>query len=149
MMDAGLVYLNEECKYDRLGSRNDTPGAGCYFSNMAQPRNDWYFNEWLAYFDKSQADVSGDLEWNKSKVSLFASGKQRFHRDDINDLAAYLHLEPFELLLPPDRAMAFRAFRASAEQVIKEAPEPANFWTEKLARGQHRKPAKKGTGTHG
>jgi hypothetical protein len=85
---------------------------------MAKPGHDWYFNQWLAYFDKSQADVVEGLEWNKSKVSLFASGKQRYHRDDINQLAAFLNLEPFELLLPPDRAMAMRQYRASAEKIV-------------------------------
>lgn len=122
--------------------------VGWYPSRMAEPRHDWYFNEWLAYFDKSQADVSSALEWNKSKASLFSSGKQRYHRDDVNGLAALLHLEPFELLMPPDRAMAFRAFRASAETVVKEAPEPTNFWTEKLAREGQSAPKRK-TGTNG
>lgn len=89
-----------------------------YVQGMAKPRHDWYFNQWLAYAEKTQAEVARDLDWNKSKVSLFASGEQRYHRDDINTLAAYLNLEPFELLLPPERAMAMRQYRASAERIV-------------------------------
>ncbi|MBO9380422.1 transcriptional regulator [Sphingomonas histidinilytica] len=87
---------------------------------MAKPGHDWYFNQWLAHFEKSQADVVQALEWNKSKVSLFASGKQRYHRDDVNQLAAYLNLEPFELLLPPDRAMAIRRLRENAIRIASD-----------------------------
>lgn len=85
---------------------------------MAAPRHDWYFNQWLTHCGKTQANLVNDLGWNKSKASLFAKGEQRYHRDDINQLAAYLHLEPFELLLPPDRAMALRQYRASAEKIV-------------------------------
>lgn len=148
-MSLGLDYLNDDGKPFRLGGRNDTSPCEWYFPGMAKPQHDWYFNEWLAYFEKTQADVASALEWNKSKVSLFASGSQRYHRDDINDLAAYFHLEPFELLLPPERAMSLRSMRASAEQVIKEVPQPQSIWTERIARERANKPGKKGTGTHG
>lgn len=113
-----LDSLNHNCNPKCLGSRNDRLAGLWYERGMAKPGHDWYFSQWLAYFDKSQADVVEALDWNKSKVSLFASGKQRYHRDDINQLASFLNLEPFELLLPPERAMAMRQYRASAERIV-------------------------------
>lgn len=120
---------------------------------MAKPRHDWYFNEWLAYFEKSQADVSSALEWNKAKVSLFAAGKQRYHRDDLNELAALLNLEPFELLMPPDRAMMYRqviAEGAKAAKLVHDA-EPANHLGMVAARKRaaQKGEGRKKTGTHG
>lgn len=118
IMAAGLDYLNERGKRVCLDMRNDAGGGGWYSSAMAKPRHDWYFNQWLTHFKKTQADLVNALDWNKSKASMFASGKQRYHRDDVNDLAAYFNLEPFELLLPPERAMALRQLRASAEKIV-------------------------------
>lgn len=121
---------------------------------MVKPRHDWYVSEWLAYFGKKQADIVNDLDWNKARISLMASGKQPYNREAINDIAAYLHLEPFEMLLPPERAMAIRQMRASAEQIVTLAHEnePIDLWAEKLAReAQEARPRtpKKGTGTDG
>ncbi len=85
---------------------------------MAAPLHDWYASEWLRHFKKKQADVVRDLDWNKAKVSLTVAGKQPYGRDDLNELAEYLHLEPFEMLLPPERAMSYRQLRSSAEQIV-------------------------------
>lgn len=54
---------------------------------MATPRFDWYLKEWLATLGKKQADLVRDLDWNKAKVSLTASGKQPYTRDDINEIS--------------------------------------------------------------
>jgi hypothetical protein len=110
---------------------------------MARPQHDWYVKEWLAYYGKKQSDVVKDLDWNKAKISLTASGKQPYDRDDVNEIATWLNLEPFELLLPPDRAMAIRQYRASAEQIVTlahdtEPAKPENV--EKLFDHKPRKP---------
>lgn len=111
---------------------------------MAAPQHDWYFKQWLLHFEKIQAEVVKDLGWNKSKASLMFNDKQRYHRDDVNEIAAYLNIEPFELLLPPERAMALRQYRASAEQIVTLAHDaetaPVN--------DSPQKPVKR-TGTHG
>lgn len=88
---------------------------------MAAPQHDWYFKQWLDHLGVTQADIVKALDWNKSKASLMANDKQRYHRDDVNAVAAYLHIEPFELLLPPDRAMALRQYRANAETIVRLA----------------------------
>lgn len=87
---------------------------------MAKPGHDWYLNEWLRTLGKRQADVARDLEWNKAKVSLTASGKQPYTRDDVNEMAAYLLIRPYELLMHPDDAMRLRRLR---DDVIKLAHE--------------------------
>lgn len=79
---------------------------------MASPRPDWYAREWLRTVGKKQADIVRDLDWNKARVSLTVSGKQAYTRDDVNEVAAYLNLHPYELLMHPDDAMAMRRLRA-------------------------------------
>lgn len=82
------------------------------------PRYDIYLTEWIRASKKKQADVVRDLEWNKAKVSLIASGKQQYMRDDVNELARYLNARPYELLMHPDEAMALRQLQASAKEVV-------------------------------
>ena len=87
---------------------------------MAAPRHDWFLKEWLATLGKKQADVVNDLDWNKAKVSLTASGKQPYTRDDVNEIADYLHLRPYELLMHPEDAMALRRLRDTAFRIAAE-----------------------------
>lgn len=87
------------------------------FAAMAAPHHDWYLKQWLKTLGKKQADVARDLEWNKAKVSLTASGKQPYTRDDVNEMAAYLNLRPYELLMHPEDAMGIRQLRADAKRI--------------------------------
>jgi hypothetical protein len=86
---------------------------------MAVPEHDWYFVQWLAYFEKAQKDVVNDLEWNKSKASLMFNGKQPYSRKDVNQVAEYLSLQPYELLMMPEDAMALRRLRREALTVVE------------------------------
>jgi hypothetical protein len=61
------------------------------------PGHDWYLKEWLATLGK----------------------KQPYDRDSLNELAAYLHLEPHELLMHPADAMALRQLKATAKQIVE------------------------------
>jgi len=93
---------------------------------MAAPHHDWFLKEWLRYYGKKQADMVRELDWNKAKVSLTASGKQPYDRDDVNQAAAYLNIQPYELLMHPDDAMALRrlkrdAVRIAATQEVEDA----------------------------
>lgn len=80
-------------------------------------RDDWYLKEWLATLGKKQADIVRDLDWNKARISLMLSGKQPYTRDAINELSAYLHLKPYELLMHPEDAMALRSFYRDAVRI--------------------------------
>jgi hypothetical protein len=110
-MPERLAYLNGSGKHFRLGERNALARGRWYHAGMAEPRHDWYLKQWLRYYDKKQADVVRDLDWNKARVSLTASGKQPYTRDDVNEIAAYLNLRPYELLMHPDDAMRLRRLR--------------------------------------
>ncbi|MEK9212289.1 hypothetical protein [Sphingomonas sp. 2378] len=119
-MDNGLAILNKSRNAFCLATRNDPARYLAYKCRMAVPEYDWYFREWLAYFGKKQRDVVSDLEWNKSKVSLMAAGKQPYTREEVNEIAAYLSLRPYELLMHPDDAMALRALRSEAMKVVTQ-----------------------------
>ncbi|MBY8333151.1 hypothetical protein [Qipengyuania pacifica] len=90
---------------------------------MAAPGHDWYLKQWLRSLNKKQADIVRDLDWNKARVSLTASGKQAYTRDDINEIAEYLNLRPYELLMHPDDAMRLRQLRAEMLRLAHEADE--------------------------
>ncbi len=118
-----LAYLNETPQGKCLGSRNAFPGGVGYKQRMAIPRHDWYLKQWLRASGKKQADLEKDLDLNKAKVSLTANGKQPYDRDLVNLIANYLNLRPYELLMPPEMAMAFRQYFASAERIVSLAHE--------------------------
>lgn len=86
---------------------------------MAKPAHDWYLAEWLTVLRKRQADLVRDLDWNKAKASLMVNCKQQYTRDEVNELAAYLNIQPFELLMHPEDAMAYRRLRHAAEVMVQ------------------------------
>ncbi len=80
---------------------------------MAQPRHDWYLKEWLRTLGKTQQWVADELDLQKSKISRKASGTTPYDREDVNAIAALLHLHPYELLMHPEDAMEIRTLRKS------------------------------------
>ena len=89
---------------------------------MGKPGNDWYLKEWLHALNKRQADIVKDLDWNKAKVSLMTRGKQPYTREEVNELAAYLHLRPHELLMHPEDANAIRRLKAEMVRLAHSTP---------------------------
>lgn len=65
------------------------------------------------------------LSWSKSQASDLFNGKQRYTQDLIDEVAAWLQLAPYELLMPPEEAMAIRAMRNSARVAGPVAFTPA------------------------
>jgi hypothetical protein len=112
-----LEQLNENAQVKSLGWRNALCGRFAYTGDMAAPHHDWYLKEWLRYYGKKQADMVRDLDWNKAKVSLTASGKQPYDREAVNEASAYLNLQPYELLMHPDDAMALRRLKRDAARI--------------------------------
>lgn len=80
---------------------------------------DWYFTEWLAATNMTQADVVRATGYPKAKVSDLATGKQRYNRDILNDVAKALNIYSFELLMDPEDAMAYRRMKRSAEHWVR------------------------------
>ena len=77
---------------------------------------DWYFTEWLAATATSQAEIVRRTDYPKAKVSDLATGKQRYNRDILNDIAAALNIAPFELLMHPSEAMAQRRLKIAMKE---------------------------------
>ena len=105
-----------DMQHKSLAYRNDADFMSWYVFSMA-PIHDWYLKEWLKTLGKRQADIVRDLDWNKAKVSLMIRGDQQYNRDAINELAAYLHLKPHEILMHPSDAMALRRLQSTAVEI--------------------------------
>lgn len=78
----------------------------------------WFGAQWLAYYEKYQADLIRDLRWSRAKASDVVTGKQRYNQDIVEELALYLNLHPSELLLHPDDAMANRRLKQAVRQIV-------------------------------
>lgn len=104
------------------------PGVRWYCGRMAAPRHDWYLKQWLQVLGKTQQWVADELDLQKSKISRKASGTTAYDREDINRIAALLHIHPYELLMPPEDAMEIRNLRKSirlaAERRAAYHPQP-------------------------
>ena len=113
-----LEQLNEIPQEKSLAWRNALCARSAYGAAMAAPHHDWFLKEWLRYYGKKQADMVRELDWNKAKVSLTASGKQPYDREDVNQASAYLNIQPYEILMHPDDAMALRRLKRDAARIV-------------------------------
>lgn len=113
-----LERLNEIPQAKSLALRNALCARLAYDPVMAAPHHDWFLKEWLRYYCKKQADMARELDWNKAKVSLTASGKQPYDREDVNQASAYLNIQPYEILMHPDDAMALRRLKRDAARIV-------------------------------
>lgn len=89
---------------------------------MTEPAtHDWYLLEWMDHFEKRQADLVKDRGWLKGRVSKFLNGEHQYRRDILNELADWLGIEPFELLMRPAEAVALRQLRETAALIVAGA----------------------------
>ncbi len=88
----------------------------------------WFLPEWMGLKGRRQADIIRDLGWERGRVSRIYNGRQDYTRKDVLELAGWLGIEPYELLLHPRQANQFRDFQAylasAAERVANEAAPP-------------------------
>jgi transcriptional regulator with XRE-family HTH domain len=82
----------------------------------------WYLQEWAAHEGKRQSDLVADLGWLKNHAHRIWHGKQPYRRDIVNQLAEWLKIEPFELLMPPERAVRLRQLEDVAFAIAAERP---------------------------
>lgn len=83
---------------------------------------DWHLREWAEHLGKRQVDFVNHTGWVKSRVSKIWNGRQPYTRDLINVAAEWLGIEPFELLMFPEDALAIRRFRESAAVIARPRP---------------------------
>lgn len=80
----------------------------------------WYLQEWMAEAGKRQSDLVKELDWPKSKANKVWHGDQRYNADIVSEVAAWLNVLPYELLMPPEEARRFREIRKIAAAIVAE-----------------------------
>lgn len=107
---------------------NDRRSGHLYDANMPrkpaktsdgkpEPPN-WYLRAWMKELKVSQARLAAECDWSPSTMHGIYHGRTSYYRDIVNLIAEKLGIEPFELLMPPGRARAFRRFQESAADVV-------------------------------
>lgn len=82
---------------------------------------DWYLPEWMATLRVTQAKLAKECDWTPSTMHGIYHGRTNYYREIVNLIASKLKIEPFELLMPPERAMAFRRFQQAAVSLAHDA----------------------------
>lgn len=77
----------------------------------------WFLAEWAERLGVRQKDAVEKLGWSKAQASDIFTGKQRYTADLVDEVALWLHLAPYELLMAPEDALAIRAMRSSAARM--------------------------------
>lgn len=72
-----------------------------------------------------QAEMARRTDWSKASTSQLYNGVQDYSPKIVNEAAAALNVEPFELLMPYERAMNMRRFMASAIAIAHSAEDDA------------------------
>lgn len=83
---------------------------------------DWFLQEWMAKRDKRQADLVRELGWTRRKASELYNGDQPYKRDVVNEIARWLQIEQYELLMPPAEAEQLRQVRQAALAIAAREP---------------------------
>lgn len=82
----------------------------------------WYLPEWMEACGivgrGAQARMMELTGWSRATMSQLYNGKQDYSPAVITAAANALNVEPYELLMPPERAKAIRRMLASAEQIV-------------------------------
>lgn len=103
---------------------------GFYFphnTDMANRRGipkqgaNWFIREWMDYYGVKQSKMTEIAGWSKASASQIYNGVQDYNPKLVKEAAAALNLQDYELLMPPERAMALRRLQASAEQIVQIA----------------------------
>jgi transcriptional regulator with XRE-family HTH domain len=84
--------------------RNDFQPLPIHSSNMAKIRKtkpDWFVREWLEFKGLRQKDLVSRTEYNKSQVSEWVSGAERWNRDVLYAFAFAIGVDASDLLKPP------------------------------------------------
>lgn len=74
----------------------------------------WYLREWMDLLSVNQAEMMRRCDWSKATASQLYNNKQDYNPKLVNEAAKALNVEPFELLMKPERAMALRRQREAA-----------------------------------
>lgn len=106
-------------------ARNDALDSDLYHANMARKsakskgigpeQPNWFLPEWMKVKRVTQAKLARACDWTNSTMHGIYHGRTEYYREIVNLLASKLNIEPHELLMHPDRAMAIRRFEQSVK----------------------------------
>lgn len=84
-------------------------------------KHTWFLREWMAQSSppKIQADFVKDLGWSKAKANDVYHGQQ-YTQALIDELAPWLNVRAWELLMHPEDAMAIRRLRDAAARIVAD-----------------------------
>lgn len=117
-------HLNIPSSADIQMVSTDLETACSHDLNMAPTEtHDWYLREWFATMGMKQRDLVTKLDYQPALAHALWHSIQRYRRDHIEQISALLNIQPYELLMPPEEAMAMRRLKSAIAEVTKvEAP---------------------------
>ena len=104
----------------RLSGDDAVPWAG-HLLNVTESSPDWHLKAWLRHFGKRQADLL-ELGWTNNRAHILYHSKQPYRREDINAVAAWLGIQPAELLMHPEEALFLKRLRETAASIANWKP---------------------------
>jgi len=111
----------------------DPASAYPYNANMSRRgiptgHSPWYLVEWMAVKGMkgrgAQTKMMELTGWPKASMSQLYNGTQDYNPKLLAEASEALDIEPFELLMHPDRAEAFRELRKTAAVIVLNEPDP-------------------------
>lgn len=83
----------------------------------------WYLREWMASCGLegrgSQAKMMERTGWSRATMSQLYNGEQDFSPKLLAEASKALNVEMWELLMPPERAMALRRIQVDARDIAE------------------------------
>jgi hypothetical protein len=91
---------------------------------LRKPKKDWFIREWMTACGVRfpHAFLQEKLDYSDGKASNVLTGKKRYDRDIMNEVADALNIQPYELLMHPEEAMALRKQREAALAIANQQP---------------------------
>lgn len=86
---------------------------------------DWFLVEWMHSKKMTQAELARRTGWSKATANDIFHGTTSYYRQILNEAAAALHVQPWELLMSPADANAIRRFR---DEALRIAAEKTTAW---------------------
>ena len=102
------------------------------------PKNgrSWYLPEWMAACGLSgrgaQAKMMELTGWSRATMSQLYNGKQDYSPELLRQASTALGVEPYELLMPPAKAIILREAVSNARKIVEMVTEPDSAERAKL-----------------
>jgi hypothetical protein len=106
-------FLEKKVSFGGSDANQDAPQS----QDMRDSEPDWHLQAWMGVRKKRQADLVKELGWAKGRANKFYHSQHPYRREVVNELAAWLDIEPWELLMAPERAAKIKRLMGAAIDV--------------------------------